>query len=163
VSLSVREAADQLNISQNTARRWIKSGKLKARLQEGFYGPEYIVEESEITRIQTQFSPQVTVVQSTGEESSIEVPTQWLLGQLEDRLSTVVRGAVRDQVEVEMTPLRVELAALRHDNEVLRETLEKRMEERDRKLVETMKILLEVRREEAADAKPWWQRVFGKR
>lgn len=39
--LTVAEAAQALGLSQRTIRRHIKSGKIKAELVEGSYGPEY--------------------------------------------------------------------------------------------------------------------------
>lgn len=39
--LTLAEAAQALGLSQRTIRRHIKSGKIKAELVEGSYGPEY--------------------------------------------------------------------------------------------------------------------------
>ncbi len=39
--LTIGEAAKKLGVSARTVRRLIKSGKLKAELTDGVYGPEY--------------------------------------------------------------------------------------------------------------------------
>jgi excisionase family DNA binding protein len=41
VELTIAEAAKRLRVSTRTIRRHIKSGKIKAKLIEGSFGPEY--------------------------------------------------------------------------------------------------------------------------
>lgn len=41
VDLTIAEAAKKLRVSTRTIRRHIKTGKIKARLIEGSFGPEY--------------------------------------------------------------------------------------------------------------------------
>lgn len=43
--MTLRQAADRTGLSATTLRRYIKSGRLKARLIPGRYGPEYVVDD----------------------------------------------------------------------------------------------------------------------
>jgi DNA repair exonuclease SbcCD ATPase subunit len=43
--MTLRQAAERTGLSATTLRRYIKAGKLKARLIPGRYGPEYVVDE----------------------------------------------------------------------------------------------------------------------
>ncbi len=146
MSLTLREAAKALNISMNTVRRWIKSGKLNARLRDGIYGSKYIIEESELIRIQEESIQQATIIHTVNSTPSIEVPATWLLTQLEERITSVVR----EQIESE-------LAYVREENTQLKSYIENRLEERDRELMNTMRTILETRREQA---KPFWKHIF---
>jgi excisionase family DNA binding protein len=51
--LSLKEAAEELNISENTARRWVKSGKLKAFQP----GRRYLIPRSAIDELLGVVSP----------------------------------------------------------------------------------------------------------
>ena len=42
---TLREAAEALGVSMVTVRRYIKSGKLKARLAPSKFGPSYIIDD----------------------------------------------------------------------------------------------------------------------
>jgi excisionase family DNA binding protein len=44
-ALTIAEAAKSLGVSSRTVRRFIKSGKIKAELAEGPFGPEYRILE----------------------------------------------------------------------------------------------------------------------
>lgn len=46
--MTLRQAAERTGLSATTLRRYIKSGKLKARLIPGRYGPEYVVDEESL-------------------------------------------------------------------------------------------------------------------
>lgn len=43
--LTIPQVARRLGLSTRTVRRFIKSGKIKAELTEGSYGPEYRIKE----------------------------------------------------------------------------------------------------------------------
>jgi DNA repair exonuclease SbcCD ATPase subunit len=43
--MTLRQAAERTGLSATTLRRYIKAGKLKARLIPGRYGPEYVVDD----------------------------------------------------------------------------------------------------------------------
>jgi excisionase family DNA binding protein len=46
--LSIAEAADHLGLAAKTIRRWVRSGKLPAELQEGRFGEEYRIRETDL-------------------------------------------------------------------------------------------------------------------
>lgn len=46
--LSIAEAADHLGLAAKTIRRWVRSGKLPAELQEGRFGDEYRIRETDL-------------------------------------------------------------------------------------------------------------------
>jgi len=46
--LTLRQAAERTGMSATTLRRYIKAGRLRARLVPGRYGPEYAVEAEEL-------------------------------------------------------------------------------------------------------------------
>jgi excisionase family DNA binding protein len=50
-ALSINQAATELGVSTRTIRRQIKSGKIKAKLILGNYGPEYQITELHQTQI----------------------------------------------------------------------------------------------------------------
>ncbi len=144
VAINLREAATELQISTNTARRWIKSGKLKATLIEGVYGQEYKIEETELARIKEESQQRTTIVHTINNSPNIEVPASWLLKQLEESITNVVRGQIEH-----------ELNNMREENTQLKGYIETRLEERDKKLVNTMKSILESRQ-----TKKWWEKIF---
>jgi len=45
MSYTIPEAAEALKVSRVTVRRWIKSGRLKAQLQDTVNGPTWIIED----------------------------------------------------------------------------------------------------------------------
>lgn len=152
---TLREACAELEISLNTARRWIKQGRLEARLKSGPYGDEYEVDEAEIERIKAGYTRTTTIVRSTEEASTVEVPTTWLLTQLEDRLINVIRETVKSEVEAEVS---AGLEKLQQENKALRSTIEDSLAERDRKLGEMMRELMEQKQQQKR--RSWWR--FGR-
>lgn len=44
--MTLRQAAERTGLSATTLRRYIKSGRLRARLIPGRYGPEYVVDDN---------------------------------------------------------------------------------------------------------------------
>ncbi|UCF68334.1 MAG: hypothetical protein JSV80_03290 [Acidobacteriota bacterium] len=46
--MTLRQAAQRTHLSATTLRRYIKSGRLRARLVPGRYGPEYVVDDHDL-------------------------------------------------------------------------------------------------------------------
>lgn len=46
--MTLRQAAERTGLSATTLRRYIKAGRLRARLIPGRYGPEYVVDEHDL-------------------------------------------------------------------------------------------------------------------
>jgi excisionase family DNA binding protein len=86
--LSLSEAADALNISERTAYRWIKSGKLRAyKPGRDYWIPESaikeVVEES-VVRPKDRAAPPLEPSLLNGlEEERREYPYPWMAGSLE--------------------------------------------------------------------------------
>jgi len=79
LELSLKEAAEALGISLSTARRWIKTGRLRAVIREGPYGPEYAVTQEELERARRENPAPVTVVALQPiDQQRVTVPKEWL-------------------------------------------------------------------------------------
>lgn len=177
MKLNLKEAAEALGISLSTARRWVKTGRLRAVMREGPYGPEYVITREELERARRENPVPVTVVSpQTANQQGVTVPREWLAQAmrqaLEEALSNTLAQATRGLEETlsrqwagveqglrrELAELRTELAATR---ELLAKQEEERrlaeaerdrlLEERDRRLVEEMRQMLQERK------KPWWR------
>lgn len=65
--MTLRQAAERTGLSATTLRRYIKAGKLKARLIPGRYGPEYVVDDEALEEArldgQTNIPPRDDVAQ----------------------------------------------------------------------------------------------------
>ncbi len=59
------------------------------------------------------------------------------------------------------TRLREKLTATRTENAQLREYIDKCLEERDRQLTQTLRLMTEEK--QATQRKAWWQRMFGRK
>jgi excisionase family DNA binding protein len=68
--MTIAEAAKTLGVSTRTVRRFIKSGKLEARLVEGPFGQEYRIDELP-TELQKK-----KPLDSTPGQTSIQTPVQ---------------------------------------------------------------------------------------
>lgn len=64
--MTLRQAAEHTGLSATTLRRYIKSGRLRARLIPGRYGPEYVVSEDDLS------GARLLEERSGGELSTIE-------------------------------------------------------------------------------------------
>ncbi|PWI57476.1 hypothetical protein BM613_08360 [Sulfoacidibacillus thermotolerans] len=62
MGVTLREAAERWGVSINSVRRWVKSGKLIAKIREGNYGQEYVIEEAEIERYEQKNAHRITSV-----------------------------------------------------------------------------------------------------
>ena len=76
--MTLRQAAERTGLSATTLRRYIKAGKLKARLIPGRYGPEYVVDEEALEEArldgQTNIPPRSS--QSDAEEKPAHSPAR---------------------------------------------------------------------------------------
>ncbi len=65
-AISINQAAAELGVSTRTIRRYIKSGKIKAKLTLGNYGPEYQIIEL----------PQIQIKQKPIDNNIDQIPIQ---------------------------------------------------------------------------------------
>lgn len=167
MELSLKEAAAALGISLSTARRWIKTGRLRAAIREGPYGPEYIVTPEELERARQENPAPVTLIlpPDPKDQQGITVPREWLaqamrqaleealantLAQMtrdmEDTLATLVKGmeeTLSKQWAGVEEGLKEELGELRQELAATRELLDKQEEDRRRAEAERDRLLEE--------------------
>ncbi|NLZ48856.1 MAG: helix-turn-helix domain-containing protein [Clostridiales bacterium] len=152
--MDIKEASRRLNISETTARRWIKSGRLQATMIDGPYGPQYEISEQAIERARKIENVPVLV------HNDNPIITQ------DDIVKAIQEGIANQMAKVEQGILQ-EIDSLKSELEDTRKALAIGLEERDKKLIEVMRSILEHQREEyerreREKALPWWKKVFKK-
>lgn len=133
--LTIAEAAQSLRVSTRTVRRFIKAGKLSARLVPGPFGEEYRIAELP-DDLHKQKAPDTTPKQ-TAVRKSVRKPAP-TYGETADQLMNMVK----ELQEKNMT-LAAQLGATT---------------ERIRYLENQVKLLTP-----GTTRKPWWQRLFSKK
>lgn len=153
--MDIKEAATMLDVSETTIRRWIKSGRLEAELQEGPYGPQYFITPEDLEKAKN-YEPASIVIQNTSQASQLD-------------LQMAIQGAISEALTKEMAKveegIQKEIDSLKSELEDTRKALAIGLEERDKKLIEVMRSILEHQREEyerreREKALPWWKKVF---
>ncbi|MCG0278539.1 MAG: helix-turn-helix domain-containing protein [Thermanaeromonas sp.] len=190
MKLSLKEAAEALGISLTTARRWIKTGRLKATMREGPYGPEYVVTQEELERARRKNPTPVTViVPEPKEEQGITVPREWLIQAMRQALEQAITSAigqvargmeenfaalvksleetlakqwtgVEQGLKRELEELRAELAATRELLRKQEEESQRAEAERDRLLEERDRRLVEEIRQALQERKKPWWKFW---
>jgi excisionase family DNA binding protein len=107
--LTVREAAEQLGISEKTVRRRIKNGSLPAELKQGDYGQQYFIPADAIETAQA-----ITDVVEVKRVYDVQALSMAVVQALDERNKTL---------ESELATIREELAATREALQKLQETL----------------------------------------
>ena len=123
--VTVKEAAQLLEVSQRTVRRRIKSGKLEAEKIDGPYGKQYMLPADQFADIAKDIRDVVSVEQPV----SIQ------------RLQEAVQEAIKEVVQEEVKPLQERI-----------DHLEAQLEARDKKLMETIR---EKQEQEEDSPSPW--------
>jgi DNA repair exonuclease SbcCD ATPase subunit len=72
--MTLRQAAERTGLSATTLRRYIKAGKLKARLIPGRYGPEYVVDEEALE--EARLDGQTNIPPRSSQPDAEEKPAQ---------------------------------------------------------------------------------------
>jgi hypothetical protein len=78
-SMDISRAAGELGVSTRTIRRYIKAGKIKAKLVAGRFGPEYLIAE-----LPPELLQQETVGQKSTANQSASSSSSQSLGQAID-------------------------------------------------------------------------------
>lgn len=153
--MDLKEAARKLGISETTARRWVKTGRLQARVIEGPYGPQYDI-DPEALEAARNFDKMPVVVRGGGgvvsQEALMQLVQQAVNKALASELNRVAHG-----VYAELQALRNELAETRRQLEAERAKDRAWQEERDRQL---MQAIREIQRRQEKENKPFWRRLF---
>lgn len=66
--MTLRQAADHTGLSATTLRRYIKSGRLRARLIPGRYGPEYVVSDDDLDAARLLAAEDAEVLEEGGDD-----------------------------------------------------------------------------------------------
>jgi excisionase family DNA binding protein len=156
--LTVLEAAKYLNKSDKTIRKYITTGKLKGIVWEnGPFGERQMIPLEALERLRNSnrssipFPPQP---QEPLEAPLEQAGTPGLVPMYDiQTFLKLADHAVDERVKARVEPLETRLKALEGG-------LEARLEERDQRLVEVMRRLMEEKQEEEKKKRPWWARVF---
>lgn len=98
--MDLKEAARKLGISETTARRWIKTGRLEARVVDGPYGPQYEIDEEAVEAAKNFDKMPVVISGSTG-----TLPQEVLV--------KTIQVAAREAVSRELLELKNEVEGIR--------------------------------------------------
>lgn len=142
--MDLKEAARRLGVSETTARRWIKTGRLEARVVDGPYGPQYEIDE-EAVEAAKNFDKMPVVISGSG-------------GSLpQEALIKTIQTAAKEAVSKELLELKNEVYGIRKQVVDRVEKLVAWQEERDRKLLEAIR---EIQRRQEEMCQPFWKRWF---
>lgn len=144
--MDLKEAARKLGISETTARRWIKTGRLEARVVDGPYGPQYEIDEEAVEAAKNFDKMPVVISGSTG-----TLPQEVLV--------KTIQVAAREAVSRELLELKNEVEGIRMQLVNRVERLAAWQEERDRKLLEAIR---EIQKRQEEMSQPFWKRWFKK-
>jgi MerR family transcriptional regulator, copper efflux regulator len=149
---SINEAADFLNLSAKTIRRYIKSGKLPSTKVATKFGDEYRITEIP-EDLKKEAAGQANAKAQVNRASTVEVqPSKLDAGQLYQeniRLAAQLGAATERLRQME-------------EQVKLQESLLKPAQEKIKQLEEQLKLLEAPKKEAGEKAKaPWWKRIFG--
>ena len=97
--LSIIQAADRLGVSTRTIRRYIKAGKIKAKLIDGRFGGEYCILELPSELHKTGFGSKVT--NHSQDPSQIPIQAVDIIRELQEKnLALAARlGAATERIK----------------------------------------------------------------
>jgi len=136
--LSLAAAAAQLGVSEKTARRWIKSGRLRATMEDGPYGPQYWVDLQAVQGAQQVLS--VVAVERQADPQTLALAVAAMLEQRD--------AAQRQHMQAALDRLQTQLAA--------------HVETQTATIVARLDTLgQDGRAESPSTPRPWWRRLLG--
>ena len=145
--MSINEAARTLKVSTRTIRRFIKAGKLQARLIPGPFGEEYRIDELPHELLKSKSKDSIITNQVTSERTSGSMAPQVQVSQSQNTKAT--------SAELPQSP--AELMNLIKQLQEMNMTLAAQLgaaTERIRNLENQVKLIA------AAPRPPWWKRLF---
>jgi MerR family transcriptional regulator, copper efflux regulator len=153
VSYSISEAAEILNLSAKTIRRYIKAGKLPSIKVPTKFGDEYRITEipeslKQEAAEQEETQNAVDVLSRKDESQSLD--TQQLY-QENMRLAAQL-GAATERIRQLEDQIKVQAAQLQNSKEPLA------LPEGQSRLVQALEDNLKIMQAQAA--RPWWKRLF---
>ena len=169
--MNIKEAARRLNISESTARRWIKTGRLQADLVDGAYGPQYEISEESIQRAKDFQNVPIVINNSMVTMEDIEKAifkalNRGLVMQMDridkgySNISDTIKR-VEQSIHQEVEGLKIELEQTKKELEEERENQRRLLLERDKKLMEAIRDIQQRQKEEAErNKRPFWTKIF---
>lgn len=153
VSYSISEAADLLNLSPKTIRRYIKSGKLPSTKVPTKFGDEYRITQipenlQQEAAEQSEANSKIEMVRP--EENALTLDTQKLY-QENIRLAAQL-GAATERIRQLEEQLKSQLSLTQPENNL---TLPESQEQAVKTLEENIKLIKE------AVYRPWWKKLLG--
>lgn len=165
MNLSLKDVADELNVSVTTVRRWVKSGKLKATLREGLYGPEYSITRDDLNHFNKKTDDDLSVIQELESRPGVNVPldimAQAMRSAMEDTLNKLALSNDNRLEQIEqgftekLNALQNELASVREENSQLHIALEQNTQA-------IQEVSATLSRVETYRKQSIWNRIFGK-
>lgn len=146
--LTITEAAERLEVSPRTVRRWIHDGKLEAAKVPGPYGPEWRIPAAAVNTAQHVID--VVRVERTNEPEALALAVAQALQERDARLF----AALHDEFQKQFDDLQEQLREQAATSEAQEEARRQREEERDRRLLEAIREIQERR------WRPWWRRLW---
>lgn len=182
-TVSVSELAPLLGVTPRTVRRRIEAGRIKAEVvysNRGVAGMEYRIPVEEAIRIVKQEGI-VDIndpMEDTDDPENVRPDGHNDLGQeyghsqgqYTDNQKNMMLQLFA-QKEAQIGQLTGEVTALKNERDYLRNKLDeyekillKRIDEQEKRIEERDRLLMDVIRQikESKEAKPWWKKIFGK-
>ncbi len=158
---TLQQAAEQLGVSVQTVRRWVKAGKLPAQLQAGPYGDAYDIPEAALDT--AQMTTDVVMVDRRNDPAILGAIVAQAIAERDAAIMTALAdikvemerigegvGMTWKTVEAGLTGRDQAIAELRGDVASLSDQIAK------------LTALLE-KQQPAATARPWWRFWAGRR
>lgn len=165
--LSIAELSKKSGIADSTTRRYLTKFDKFFRYEERSRGRKYDPASVEIvTLIQSLFTndrleaEEIETVLS--KQFPMTVPTDPLFPTTVPHLPTVATKADVDELRIAVETMQEAMKAMREENLTLYRQLGDRLEERDRVVTETLRVILDAKKElavadEEVVKKPWWK------
>lgn len=153
--LTVKEAAEQLGVSDKTIRRRIAKGDLKAELKESPYGHQYFIPKTEINTAQ-----QIIDVVKVKKEYDIQELAISLSAYLEERDASLIEitNELSSKLDNSVQEFQKSINDLKDENAKLKEQLIKTQEEHFTALDTKLKTLMESKQ----NKKGFFSKIFNK-
>lgn len=159
--MNLKEAAEKLNISETTARRWVKVGRLEAHKENGAYGLEYIVSPAAIDKAKAMNRTPV-IIQSNEPTVTVEDMQRMINNAIQQGIVNHMQSLIEEgnqTITDEVQALKTDLQAIRIELAAERDKDRRQIEERDKRLMETLRLMQEARTQPQRKS---WKDIFRK-
>ena len=157
--MNLKEAAEKLNISETTARRWVKVGRLEAHKENGAYGLEYIVSPEAIDKSKAMNRTPV-IIQSNEQTVTVEEMQRMINNAIEkgiyDRMGALIEEGNKSITD-EVQALKTSIEAVRMELATELDKDRQQIEARDKALLDGLRRIHERQQE---PVKKSWRDIF---